>query len=132
MDHKSNNSLKIHESCKIGPPCETEVSEPFTIFDMIYFKVRPSERLYFYSLPHAHSSNHNQSNSFFFDTLIPKLKRSLSIVLDHFLPLAGKIVWPSNSEKPFLLYAPGDGVSLVIAESDADFSYLSGRYGKIV
>ncbi|KAK4280328.1 hypothetical protein QN277_011964 [Acacia crassicarpa] len=121
MEHQSDNTLKIHESCKIGPPCETELSsEPLTFFDVLWFKLHPSERLYFYSFP-------SHANSFFFDTLIPKLKRSLSLTLDHFLPLAGKVIWPSNSQKPFLLYTPGDGVSLVIAETDADFNYLSGN-----
>ncbi|KAI4352458.1 hypothetical protein L6164_006708 [Bauhinia variegata] len=60
-------------------------------------------------------------------TLVPKLKHSLSLTLQHFLPLAGNIVWPSNSQKHIIKYTPGDGVSLVIAESDADFYLLSEK-----
>lgn len=69
--------------------------------------------------------NHNSSNIHFSDlVLIPKLKSSLSVALQHFLPLAGNVIWPQNSPKPILSYVQGNIVSLTIAESDADFCHL--------
>ncbi|KAK7374516.1 hypothetical protein VNO80_07946 [Phaseolus coccineus] len=53
--------------------------------------------------------------------VVPKLKTSLSHTLQHFLPLAGNIVWPSDSPKPFVQFTPGDAVSVVVTESDAEF-----------
>ncbi|XP_029127058.1 phenolic glucoside malonyltransferase 1-like [Cajanus cajan] len=57
--------------------------------------------------------------------VVPNLKTSLSHTLHHFLPLAGSVVWPSDSPAPFVQYTPGDVVSLVVAESDADFDHLT-------
>ncbi|XP_054778112.1 malonyl-CoA:anthocyanidin 5-O-glucoside-6''-O-malonyltransferase-like [Prosopis cineraria] len=50
----------------------------------------------------------------------------LSLSLQHFIPLAGNIIWPSDSDsvKPVVRYAPGDAVSLTIAASDSDFSHF--------
>lgn len=124
MEYHSSRPLKMHEACKVGPPSASELSLPLTFFDLLWFKFHHSERIFFYSLHHLHS--HHNPTSFFFDALIPKLKHSLSLTLQQFIPLAGNIVWPSNSQKPFLHYTPGDGVSLVIAEFDADFDHLSG------
>ncbi|KAI4352455.1 hypothetical protein L6164_006705 [Bauhinia variegata] len=115
-----NNSLKIHELCRIAPISASELSLPLTFFDLLWFKLHPVQRLFFYSLPHSNPS-------FFFESLIPKLKRSLSLALKHFLPLAGNIVWPLNSQKPVIQYTSGDGVSLVIAESSDDFNHFSGN-----
>ncbi|KAL5095794.1 hypothetical protein RYX36_000121 [Vicia faba] len=44
--------------------------------------------------------------------------------------LAGKIVWPSDSLKPFIQFNPNyddNGVSLLIVESDADFNHVIGN-----
>ncbi|KAI4352459.1 hypothetical protein L6164_006709 [Bauhinia variegata] len=120
----SADSLKIHELCKVSPPSASNFSLPLTFSDLLWMRFHPVERLFFYSLPQLDSDS---DPSFFFHSLIPKLKHSLSLTLKHFLPLAGNIVWPSNSQKPIFKFTPGDGVSLVIAESDADFYRLSGN-----
>ncbi|XVF14410.1 hypothetical protein REPUB_Repub09cG0056600 [Reevesia pubescens] len=53
--------------------------------------------------------------------------KSLSLTLPHYLPLAGNLKWPSNAPKPIILYTPNDGVSLTVAESNADFNLLSSN-----
>ncbi|XP_028776112.1 phenolic glucoside malonyltransferase 2-like [Neltuma alba] len=118
-------SLKVVEVCRVAPTPETttsdaasETSLPLTFFDLLWVRFPPVERLFFYEFPHPPSS--------FFDSLLPKLKNSLSRTLHHFLPLAGNVIWPPHSSKPFIHYVSGDGVSLTIAESDADFNHLSG------
>ncbi|XP_057436112.1 phenolic glucoside malonyltransferase 1-like [Lotus japonicus] len=111
-----SNSIKIHENCLIAPPpSSTHFSLPLTFFDMFWLRFHPVERIFFYSLPLPHSQP-----SFFFDQVVPKLKTSLSFTLQHFLPLAGSIVWPSESDIPIIQFNPGDGVSLVLAECDDD------------
>ncbi|KAK4280329.1 hypothetical protein QN277_011965 [Acacia crassicarpa] len=112
-------SLKLHEVCKIAPPPSSPKSSfPLTFFDLLWLRFHPSELIFFFSVPHLHPSS-------FFDTIVPKFKRSLSLTLQHFLPLAGNIVWPSDdSLKPVFQYNPGDSVSLTIAVSDSDFSHV--------
>ncbi|XP_022133631.1 phenolic glucoside malonyltransferase 1-like [Momordica charantia] len=53
----------------------------------------------------------SDSSLFFHSTLIPNLKHSLSLTLNHFFPLAGNLLWPENSPLPFILYSPNDAVS---------------------
>ncbi|KAF4385565.1 hypothetical protein F8388_010121 [Cannabis sativa] len=66
--------------------------------------------------------------SFSIQTIVPRLKHSLSLTLKHFLPLSGNLIWPESSYKPLILYNEGneDVVSFTVAETDADFHRLSG------
>ncbi|VVA32532.1 PREDICTED: phenolic glucoside malonyltransferase [Prunus dulcis] len=60
----------------------------------------------------------SSATQLFFDiVLAPKLKTSLFNTLQHYLPLAGHMTWPQNSQKPVLRYVQGDTFSLTIAES---------------
>ncbi|KAJ4871649.1 HXXXD-type acyl-transferase family protein [Raphanus sativus] len=53
---------------------------------------------------------------------------ALSTVLRHYLPLAGRLRWSPQDPKPHILVLPPDDhVTLTVAESDADFSFLSGK-----
>ncbi|CAL0318745.1 unnamed protein product [Lupinus luteus] len=116
----NKNSIKIHGHFNVTPPSSaTHLSLPLTYFDMFWLRFHPVERIFFYSFPSQHTDP-----SFFYDQIVPNLKTSLSLTLQHFLPLAGKLVWPEDSEKPIVQYNPDDddGVSLVIAESDANFN----------
>ncbi|XP_058736597.1 phenolic glucoside malonyltransferase 1-like [Vicia villosa] len=122
----NNNHLKIHEHLKVVPPLSstqtTTTTIPLTFLDLLWLRFHPVERLFFYTLPISQSHP-----SFFFQKLVPILKSSLSLTLQHFLPLAGKIIWPLDSSKPFIQFNPNDdnnGVSLLIAESDSDFNHL--------
>uniref|UniRef100_A0A9I9DM10 Phenolic glucoside malonyltransferase 1-like n=1 Tax=Cucumis melo TaxID=3656 RepID=A0A9I9DM10_CUCME len=60
-------------------------------------------------------------------SLFRKLKSSLSLALRHYLPLAGNLVWPSQSDTPIIEFVEGDGISMTVAESDSDFYHLSGN-----
>ncbi|XP_062095544.1 phenolic glucoside malonyltransferase 1-like [Humulus lupulus] len=103
-----------------SPQSTTHFSLPLTMFDTLWFKFSPVQRLFFYSLPETEDT--------FFNSVLPKLKHSLSLALQYFLPLAGKLAWPQDSPKPVVLYTRGDVVSVSVAESDADFDLLAGNH----
>ena len=121
----AQSSLKILEVSTISPSSDspntaTEISLPLTIFDLFFLKAAPIEVLSFYSQANL--------DYFSFDSILSKLKHSLSLTLPHFLPLVGKLTWPPDSQKPIIHYNPGDSISLTIAESDANFDNLSGDH----
>ncbi|CAI8591932.1 unnamed protein product [Vicia faba] len=118
----NKNNIKIHEHFKVVPTSSTQTTTPLTYFDIFWLRFHPVERVFFYTLPNSQSHP-----SFFFQELVPNLKSSLSLTLKHFPPLAGKIVWPSDSSKPFIQFNPNDddnGVSVLIAESSLDFNHV--------
>ncbi|KAJ4826091.1 hypothetical protein Tsubulata_015187 [Turnera subulata] len=102
-------------------PATTESSSlPLTFLDLFWFKIPPVKRIFFYQLTESTPDS-------FHSVILPRLKKSLSFALGHFLPLSGTLAWPPHASKPFVLYSPGNGsVSLTVAESHADFSRLSG------
>ncbi|KAL0774308.1 hypothetical protein Bca101_039459 [Brassica carinata] len=51
---------------------------------------------------------------------------SLSQVLRYYLPLTGRLTWSPQDTKPCVTVSKHDTVSLTVAETDADFSFLSG------
>ncbi|KAM1644114.1 hypothetical protein ACFXTN_005451 [Malus domestica] len=120
------NSVKVVEVCKVAPQPSTPDSSaipeslPLTLFDLLWLRFAPVQRLFFYEINNPNSSDTNFTHS----TLIPKLKTSLSLTLKQFLPLAGNVIWPKESPKPILRYVRGDGVLLNIAESDSDFHHI--------
>ncbi|OAY38955.1 phenolic glucoside malonyltransferase 1 [Manihot esculenta] len=118
-------STKILDFCQVlpaydSPESATEFSLPLTFFDMLWLKLPPVQRLFFYQL-----TDPSATPAFFNTVILPKLKHSLSLTLVHFLPLAGHLTWPPNLPKPFILYTPNDGVPFTVADSDADFDRLS-------
>ncbi|KAH9779862.1 Malonyl-CoA:anthocyanidin 5-O-glucoside-6''-O-malonyltransferase [Citrus sinensis] len=121
------HSVKIHSVSKISPPSSDSViasTLPLTYFDTLWLKFPPSERLFFYQIT-------DLTFDLFNSVILPKLADSLSLTLLHYLPLAGHIMWPADSAKPAIYYFPdqNDGISFTVAESDADFSHLSGNNG---
>ncbi|XP_061998422.1 phenolic glucoside malonyltransferase 2-like [Rosa rugosa] len=123
----NSNSVKVVEVCKVAPlPSSpdsiTSEQYPLTLFDLLWLRFLPVEPVYFYEIPPT-SNPH-----IFYDSILPKLKASLSLTLQHFLPLAGNLTWPQHSPKPILSYVHGDSVSLTVAESNADnFPHLSSN-----
>ncbi|KAL8506673.1 hypothetical protein ACS0TY_017535 [Phlomoides rotata] len=112
------------ESCRIAPPPHTvaDQSLPLTFLDIKWLPFHPIRCLLFYDLPHS-------SKPYFLETIIPKLKESLSLTLKHFFPLAGNIVYPLNPEKkPEICYRAGDSVSLTFFESSDDYDDLVGNH----
>ncbi|XP_011658008.2 malonyl-CoA:anthocyanidin 5-O-glucoside-6''-O-malonyltransferase [Cucumis sativus] len=114
-------SLKVIEVSKVSPPptAAAPISLPLTFFDLFWLRFYPIQRLFFYEFPS------NQISSY--DVIVSKLKSSLSLALCHHLPLAGNLVWPSQSDVPVIEFVEGNGVSMTVAESDDDFDHLSGN-----
>ncbi|KAL3821528.1 hypothetical protein ACJIZ3_007433 [Penstemon smallii] len=113
------------EECQIQPSPEThqELSLPLIHFDIPFLKSDPTQRLLFFNFP--------CSKSHFLETIVPDLKKSLSSTLTQFLPLAGKIILPSNSETPTIRYISGDSVPLKIVQCDKDFNYLTKNHQRV-
>ncbi|ONI19008.1 hypothetical protein PRUPE_3G252900 [Prunus persica] len=96
-----------------------------SFFDLFWLRFPPFQRIFFYELPPS-----SAPTPLFFDSILPKLTASLSLTIQHFLPLAGSLTWPQTSHKPILNYVQGDAVSLTIAHDSDDhradyFDHLS-------
>ncbi|KAF7129713.1 hypothetical protein RHSIM_Rhsim10G0051000 [Rhododendron simsii] len=118
------NSAKVLDVCRVAPAPRSPSSAaqtplPLTFFDIFWLRFPPLLPLFFYESPHPKAT--------LLDTILPKLKHSLSFTLQHYLPLAGNLTWPPDSPKPIIQYNEGDAVSLTIAESEANLYHLSGN-----
>ncbi|KAH7845493.1 hypothetical protein Vadar_002863 [Vaccinium darrowii] len=119
-----SNPVKVFDVCRVvpmmnSPNSAAQTSLPLTFFDVLWLRFPPTQRLFFYECPYPKET--------LTDTILPKLKHSLSVTLQHYLPLAGNLTWPPDSGKPIIQYNEGDAVSLTVAESEANFSKLSGN-----
>ncbi|KAF9603488.1 hypothetical protein IFM89_036761 [Coptis chinensis] len=119
-------TVDVLEQCQISPPFGSvpKTSLPLTFFDIIWLplSLSPVQRLFMYEFNHP--------KSYFMDTILPNMKHSLSLTLQHFFPFAGNLTWPQDSTKPEILYNDGDSVSFTVAESDYDFHQLAGNHVK--
>ncbi|PON52692.1 Transferase [Parasponia andersonii] len=130
----TNSGVKIIEVCKVAPPpilsseSDSPKSLPLSFFDLRWLKYPPIQSLLFYELPTLDAKTTPSLLSSFHSDILPRLKHSLSLTLHHYLPLAGNLTWPESSDKPVINYVESDcdAVTLVVAESDADFYRLSG------
>ncbi|CAG7906783.1 unnamed protein product [Brassica rapa] len=95
------------------------LSLPLTLFDLPWKNLPTMQRVIFYRL-------HELSAESFYSQIFPKLERSLSITLHHYSPLAGRLSWDAQDPKPCILFSQGDSVTLTVAETDAEFSRVSG------
>ncbi|KAJ0668098.1 putative anthocyanin 6''-O-malonyltransferase [Helianthus annuus] len=120
--------LNVLEKCRISSPPATvgDRSLPLTFFDAAWLLFFPVHQVFFYDFPHP--------TSYFLETIVPKLKHSLSITLQHFFPFAGNlVVYPnkkhlSNAKRPEIRHVEGDSVALTFAESSLDFDDLTGNH----
>ncbi|KAJ0429550.1 putative anthocyanin 6''-O-malonyltransferase [Helianthus annuus] len=120
--------LNVLEKCRISPPPATvgDRSLPLTFFDAVWLLFFPVHQVFFYDFPHP--------TSYFLETIVPNLKHSLSITLQHFFPFAGTLVlYPnqkhlSNAKRPEIRHVEGDSVALTFAESSLDFDDLTGNH----
>ncbi|KVI04168.1 Chloramphenicol acetyltransferase-like domain-containing protein [Cynara cardunculus var. scolymus] len=120
--------LTILENCRISPPPATvgERSLPLTFFDTIWLIFSPIHQVFFYEFPH--------SKQHFIQTIVPKIKHSLSITLQHFFPFASNlIVFPKPNHStvarnPEIRHLEGDSVAVTFAECDLDFNDLTGNH----
>ncbi|KAK4428588.1 Malonyl-coenzyme:anthocyanin 5-O-glucoside-6'''-O-malonyltransferase [Sesamum alatum] len=116
----------ILETCRVPAPpgAAADLSVPLTFLDIHWLHFHPIRRILFY--------DHPCSKPYFLETVAPKLRGSLSFTLRHYLPVAGDLIFPLNSEKkPEIRYVAGDSaVSLTIAESGSDFGDLVGNHAR--
>lgn len=115
--------LTVFEQAHVSPPSATvaDTTLPLTFFDLIYLVRPPLHYLFFYELPLTKSQ--------FFETIVPNLKHSLSITLQHFFPFAGNlIVFPTSDRLPEIRYVENDFVSFTSAECNLDFNDLTGYH----
>ncbi|XP_010425761.1 PREDICTED: phenolic glucoside malonyltransferase 2-like [Camelina sativa] len=123
-------TLHITETVRVSPAADSDsvlntansLTIPLTFFDLPWLVFHPVTRVFFYKLTES-------THEHFHSIILPKLKLSLSLVLRNYLPLTGHITWNTNEAKPSILVTPNDAVLVTIAESEADFSHLSG-YGQ--
>ncbi|EOA25853.1 hypothetical protein CARUB_v10019231mg [Capsella rubella] len=114
--------LNVIKISRVSPSTNsaTPLVLPLTFFDLLWLKLNPIERVTFYKLT-------DLSHYSFFSTILPKLERSFSQVLSHFLPLSGHLRWNPQDPKPYVVVFPQDTVSLTVAETDTDFSRVSSK-----
>ncbi|XP_010268734.1 PREDICTED: anthocyanin 5-aromatic acyltransferase-like [Nelumbo nucifera] len=115
-------SIKVLEKCQVSPPATSieQKSLQLTFFDVMWLYFRRPSRLLFYEFPHP--------VILLTESIIPNLKNSLSLALQHFYILAGNLTQLLPSTEPELRYVNGDSISLTIAESSDDFNYLCGHH----
>ncbi|XP_050379934.1 coumaroyl-CoA:anthocyanidin 3-O-glucoside-6''-O-coumaroyltransferase 2-like [Argentina anserina] len=117
----SCSSVKVIEQCQISPPPGSVPTTPLplTFFDFVFLFPRPNESVFSFEFPHP--LNH------FTQCILPKLKYSLSLTLQHFFPLASNLKCPPPPSKPYIQYTAGGSLPLTIAESSGDFNRLTSN-----
>ncbi|KAK1393268.1 hypothetical protein POM88_012324 [Heracleum sosnowskyi] len=126
----NTHTITVIEHCQVSLPPNTvaENSMPLTFFDLMWLNLSPFSRVLFYDF--------NGTRTDFSQNLVPKLKTSLSLALQHYFPLAANLVTPTTynstciSTKPTIRYLDGDSVSLTVAEYNADFIRLTGNQSR--
>ncbi|KAI3714060.1 hypothetical protein L1987_72650 [Smallanthus sonchifolius] len=120
--------LTVLERSRISPPPATigHRSLPLTFFDITWLLFPPVHHLFFYHFPH--------SKSHFMETVVPGLKHSLSITLQHYFPFVSNLfVFPNQCDsgfirKPEIRHVEADSVALTFAECGLDFNDLAGNH----
>ncbi|CAH1436237.1 unnamed protein product [Lactuca virosa] len=117
--------LTVLENSQVSAPPATVGDRilPLTFFDTIWLSRFPVHQVFFYDSIH--------SKQYFLETIVPNLKNSLSITLQHFFPFAGNLILfpnPSFEKKPEIRHVEGDSVAFTIAECLLDFNDLIGNH----
>ncbi|PWA52640.1 HXXXD-type acyl-transferase family protein [Artemisia annua] len=120
------SEVKILERCHISPPPDSiipPISLPLTFLDIPWLFYPSYQTLFFFQKPSQKTT---------MATVIIHLKQSLSITLNRFYPLAGKISLPLSPEEPHIVYTKGDSVSVTIGETNGSIGYFCGDHAKSV
>ncbi|KAL1555580.1 malonyl-coenzyme:anthocyanin 5-O-glucoside-6'''-O-malonyltransferase-like [Salvia divinorum] len=119
-------STTVLETSGISPPpgSAADLTLPLCFFDIIWVHFHPIRRLIFY--------NHPCTEAEFSTTIVPNLKHSLSLTLQHYPPVAGNLLYPLDTDKsrPLIRYVSGDTAPLTIAVSHRDFDELTGGHAR--
>ncbi|MFS7895817.1 putative anthocyanin 6''-O-malonyltransferase [Helianthus anomalus] len=115
--------LTVLEQTQVSPP-EATVGDRLlllTYFDFLWLAQPPIHNIFFYELSITQTQ--------FIQTIIPNLKHSLSITLQHFFPFAGNLlVFPTSAKKPEIRYVEGDSVAVTFAKCNLDFNELAANH----
>ncbi|KAJ6297522.1 hypothetical protein OIU78_023137 [Salix suchowensis] len=124
MDH--SHPVKVTDHFRVSPPLGSvpTTSLPLTFFDYPWLLCRPMERLFFYELPYP--------ALYLTHTIVPSLKNSLSLTLQHFFPLASNLMCPPSPRKPYILFKDGDSIPFTVVESTLDFDQVIGDQARDV
>ncbi|KAJ6291355.1 hypothetical protein OIU76_023426 [Salix suchowensis] len=124
MDH--SHPVKVPDHFRVSPPLGSvpTTSLPLTFFDYPWLLCRPMERLFFYELPYP--------ALYLTHTIVPSLKNSLSLTLQHFFPLASNLMCPPSPRKPYILFKDGDSIPFTVVESTLDFDQVIGDQARDV
>ncbi|XP_061346763.1 malonyl-coenzyme A:anthocyanin 3-O-glucoside-6''-O-malonyltransferase-like [Gastrolobium bilobum] len=125
VEPRANKVVEQTQICPTAPSDRRRsrtLSLPLTFLDLPLAGPIYVRRQFFYHFPHT--THH------FSETTLPTLKRSLSLTLQHFFPLAGNLLCPPPPNKPFILCNDDDSVTLTIIESSGDFKHLSANHPK--
>ncbi|EOX98508.1 HXXXD-type acyl-transferase family protein, putative [Theobroma cacao] len=123
---QANEKLQVLDCSHVSPPPASvpTTSLRLTFFDLPWFAFPNIQRLFFYEFPYP--------TLYFTDTVLPLLKHSLSLTLQHFFPYAAKLMCPPPPGKPYLRYEDGDFVTFTVVESSADFNHVIANYPRDV
>ncbi|KAK9139577.1 hypothetical protein Scep_009258 [Stephania cephalantha] len=123
MESSKELKVKVLEETQVAPPplALTKATLPLTYFDLPLLLVAPPEMLFFYKLPNIDITQ-------FMCSILPQIKHSLSLTLQHFYPLAGNLIWSPQLNQLVVRFIEGDSIPLTAVESHADFNHLSGYH----
>ncbi|KAK1356835.1 hypothetical protein POM88_050091 [Heracleum sosnowskyi] len=123
------SEVTILEQCEVRPPPDTVAvkSLPLNFFDLIWLTFHPLGRVMFFEFPH--------STTHFVQNIVPKLKSSLALALQHFV-----LHWLGNYQHLRVLikcntdfrirYVDGDSVSVTFGECRGDLGPYSGNHAR--
>ncbi|KAA0056399.1 coumaroyl-CoA:anthocyanidin 3-O-glucoside-6''-O-coumaroyltransferase 2-like isoform X1 [Cucumis melo var. makuwa] len=123
--------VKVVKRCYVCPPKGSvpTTNIPLSFLDMYWIICPPARRFFFYNFPH--------STQHFIDNFFPTLQQSLSLTLQHFFPLAGNLILPSQpNDKPYILYTSDDSgddlPQLIVAVAEPSSNQFEHDYFDIL
>ncbi|XP_057727571.1 malonyl-coenzyme A:anthocyanin 3-O-glucoside-6''-O-malonyltransferase-like [Arachis stenosperma] len=119
MEKLSDDEHKLVEESKVAPNNPKATCLPLTFLDISLAGPIYGRRQFFYNFPY--------STHYFLQTTFPTLKRSLSLTLQRFFPLAGNLLCPPPPHKPFIRCTEEDSVAFTVFQSSSDFNHLSSN-----
>ncbi|KAK8572810.1 hypothetical protein V6N12_028852 [Hibiscus sabdariffa] len=112
-------TTKVLENGSVSPPPGNmaPTAIPLTFLDTLWLSCCPMQRLFFYEFPHP--------TSHFMQKILPNLKSSLSLTLQHFFPFSGNL---RLLQRPYIFFTDGNSIPFIVTESDADFNHLISNH----
>ncbi|MED6223788.1 hypothetical protein PIB30_077521 [Stylosanthes scabra] len=132
MDNKVNQNehqVNFIEKCQVGPLPGSIPSPkfvPLSFFDLPWLccPTISCKRIFYYDFPYPKTQ--------FLEKVLPNLKQSLSVALQHFFPFSSNIIFPPKPQSPHILYNEGDTLSFIVAESTTNLNTLVSHTPKSV